>query len=365
LYVLILYAYAVRIGVTGEVPKNLVSPMVVAAGLLAAAAIVLCDPRVDETSALRYLRWAPVIFIPLGALGIWAILPRIEQYGWTIFRLLRLEVLVVLMLLAVAGSYMFVRRRTFPLWEIAVTFAITALVAVVGPGSALVISKRDQQQRLARALDAAVGPLAVPPSRMDTTRRLVPGATFDQINNTASYLRREFGEEALRAALPPQAQNDLAMQDLARYYHLQRAEPRPGPMGLFARLTPGTAVQADSSTTVHRIMFNRERAVPAAGLPVTADSGKLSITLPDEVLTVNVQDVLSAARAPGDPRGGVLGNNAALPVLNAEGQRRGTLILLELSTRPDSSAAPIAHLDALLLLKSLTLPANGPPARGR
>ena len=360
LYVLILYAYAIRIGVTGEVPKNLMSPMVVAAGLLAAAAIVLCDPRVDESSALRHLRWAPVVFLPLGALGVWAIMPRIEQYGWTIFRLLRLELLVVLMLLAVAGSYLFWRRRTFPLWEIAVTFAITALVAVVGPGSALAISKRDQQQRLLRAINAAGVPLSVPPVKIDRTRRLVPGATFDQINNTAFYLRRQFGEEALREVLPEHARTDLALQDLAEHFHLRRAEPRPGPMGLFARLNPGTPVQADSGMTAYRITFNRgDRAVPVPGPTVTADSSTLNIALPAEILTVSVRDVLAAARSPGDSRGGMFSSNSALPVFNSAGERRGTLIPLELSTRPDSAGALIGHLDALLLLKAAAA-ANGP-----
>ena len=353
LYVAILYAYAIRIGITHEVPKNLVSPMVVAAGILAAAAIVLCDPRVDEPSALRYLRWAPAVFLPLGVLGIWAITPRISQYGWTIFRLLRVELLVVLVLLAAAGAFMVWRRRPFPLWEVAVTFAITAAVAVIGPWSTLAISKRDQQRRLTGAFDRAGVNLGVPPSPIDTARRVIPGPTYDQINNTAMYLRREYGDAAFRQVLPAHARTDLALADLPGYYHLRRSEPRPGPAGSFARLGGGTIVEADSSTTARRITYNQgaPRNEPEAPL-VTADQSSLRIALGTDILTVSVSDVLAAMHPPGDSRGVQLASNAAVPVRDISGKRRGTLVLLEVSTSGDTTLTRIAHLDALLLLKN-------------
>lgn len=87
-YYVILYAYVVRIFITQEIPKNLVSPLVLAAGGLAALGLLLFDPRPAARGIGRWLRIAPALFLPLAPLGAWALLQRTGQYGLTEFRLI-------------------------------------------------------------------------------------------------------------------------------------------------------------------------------------------------------------------------------------------------------------------------------------
>ena len=129
-YTAILYAYAVRVAVTGEVPKNLLSPLVIGAGALWLLLAFLIEPirgdadaerpgqERDEaestaakapaeapgsTALTRLARWLPQLSSPC-SLGIWAVVVRIQQYGWTEFRYVRLAVLAALVVLAAAGT---------------------------------------------------------------------------------------------------------------------------------------------------------------------------------------------------------------------------------------------------------------------
>jgi 4-amino-4-deoxy-L-arabinose transferase-like glycosyltransferase len=152
IYGAILYAYVIRIGITGEVPKNLVSPMVLAAGGLAALALLLFDPRPERGPADRALRWAPPLFLPLSVLGAAAILMRVDQYGWTEFRLLRLLLLLVMAGLAAAASLLLVRRRRFPLHVMLLVLAAALVLTASGPWGAVAVARRSQQARLDTAL---------------------------------------------------------------------------------------------------------------------------------------------------------------------------------------------------------------------
>src|SRR5690606_39228449 len=85
-YSVILSAYVVRIFITQEIPKNLVSPLVLAAGGIAALGLLLFDPRPAARGVNRWLRIAPALFLPLVPLGMWALVLRTNQYGLTEFR---------------------------------------------------------------------------------------------------------------------------------------------------------------------------------------------------------------------------------------------------------------------------------------
>lgn len=206
LYGLILYAYVVRILVTGEVPKNLVSPMVLAAGGLAALALLLFDPKPGRGGLARLLRLAPPLFLPLVPLGAWALVMRVNQYGWTEFRAVRIIVLGALAVLAVAATFQLVRRRPFALHVAPVGLAAVFLLAGIGPWSALAISRDSQQDRLESALtrvDIPPGDTAYAPVRPDEqeAERVVPAATYEQIRSSARYLASHFGPDALPPVL--------------------------------------------------------------------------------------------------------------------------------------------------------------------
>ena len=101
LYYAIVYAYALRIAVARELPTNLVSPLVLVSGVVAVLALMLFDPQRESTGgthvsapgdpgvsnqgpargAVHALRLVPPLFIPLGALGLWALAIRVRLDG--------------------------------------------------------------------------------------------------------------------------------------------------------------------------------------------------------------------------------------------------------------------------------------------
>lgn len=196
LYFAILYAYALRIAITGELPKNLVSPMVLAAGVLGLGALLLFDPRPEGGGLARALRLAPVLFLPLTALGAWAILQRIDQYGWTEFRVMRTVAIAALAALAGAAAWQLLRRRAFALHVVPMALAIVFVLSAAGPWSAPAISRRSQVQRLDDALARArvTGEIT---AAQRANPRTIPAELYDQIQGSTYYLLSHFGRESL------------------------------------------------------------------------------------------------------------------------------------------------------------------------
>ena len=158
IYLTILYAYALKVLATGELPKNLVSPLVIAAGMIGFVGAVLLEPvhGDDEHRGLSLLiRWMPALLLPLLPLAFWAVLERLGQYGWTEFRYLRVVILGVLSVLAVLGTVSLARRGPPLMSTIPAVLATALLLAAIGPWGALAVSKRDQTARLRAALAEA------------------------------------------------------------------------------------------------------------------------------------------------------------------------------------------------------------------
>lgn len=201
-YLLIVYAYAVRMLVTGEVPSNLISPVVLGAGALTLAATLLVEPlhRQDDDVALtRFVRALPLALLPLTWLALWAVLIRVGQYGWTEFRYLRVLAILLLGAFALAGSWRLMRRRLPPLAALPPFVASALVIAAIGPLSAPAVSYRSQHARLAALIVTARGP-----RRVDAPAPVAP-EVFADITSTARYLSDHFGEPALDPFLAPGA----------------------------------------------------------------------------------------------------------------------------------------------------------------
>lgn len=341
LYFLILFVYAIRILITGELPKNLVSPMVLAAGLLTALAAVLFDPAPgDSRTGPRILRAAPVFFIPLVPLGFWALFLRIDEYGWTEFRLLRVLLLLLLLALAVAAVVQVVRRRAFQIRVIPLLLGISFALAAAGPWSVLALARRDQQQRLRAALhEAQVDPTALIAG--DTTRlRTVPRDVYDRINDVGWYLYHHFGPDALPAAVPPDMMD--RGRGLADYLALAPAAGADSlPAFVHASLPTNVAVRTGQGTVYRVHIMNRP--MQAMREPLVLDvAGGLQVRI-DSVLP---RPSYSRER----PRGQRLAA-VALPVTDARGTRRGELIVFEASVQQRRDSMQIQQLDGVVILR--------------
>jgi hypothetical protein len=353
LYYLILYAYAIRIAVVGELPKNLVSPMVIAAGLLAGAALLLFDAEREEGARMSALRLAPPLFLPLAVLGIWSLGPRIAQYGWTEFRVGRFVLLIALLLLALTGSVLVVQRRRIPLLYIPLTLSLAFLFTALGPFSALAVSRRSQQQHMRMALAEAGLPTAEAGAQPTSAGRAVPVATYERINSISQYLKTHFGESALAPMLAAQARTPEALTDLSAHFGLVR-QPAPGQrMPFFGSLPPDARLELDGARLARRVIYPITSTDTL--ITVRADSaGLITITVAQDTLGAHIGPVLEGLTSSrGEPV--LRPESAALPVLGAAGNRRGTLIVFSINGERSAGNIRISHLDGLLLLDSVAV----------
>jgi Domain of unknown function (DUF4153) len=202
IYLLILYAYAAKVAATGELPRNLVSPLVIAAGLIGLLGALLLEPvhADDEHRGVSLLvRALPALLLPLVPLALWALGARLGEYGWTEFRYVRVAAVVAIGILAVLGTMRLMRRRPPLFATIPAVFTAVLLLGAVGPWSAPALSRRDQTARLRGALaDARVDPRRL--GGGDTL--LVDSAAYERIDGGARYLVQAHGVRALRRVLP-------------------------------------------------------------------------------------------------------------------------------------------------------------------
>lgn len=370
LYYLILYAYVVRIFVTGEIPKNLVSPMVLAAAGLGALALLLFDPRPAGGGIARWLRLAPPLFLPLAPLGAWALLVRIDQYGWTEFRVIRLLALGALAGLAVAATVQLVRRRPFALHLAPLSLAALLLLGAIGPWSALALSRRSQHARLVSALER----VDVPPqdstyaaTRTDTAAapRIIDGELYEQIRSSAQYLAGHFGADALPPVLHRLAARAEGPRWLDYAAELGLQADRTTAEGRFAlggSLPYSTPLQLQSGTAYRVEWMGGERAPDVArqirdargGAWVTLhDSTQVALHIAERVLYADMTALVDVLRrTAGTPRGSELPPaQAVLPVTDTTGAEQGQLVVWHLWAESDSAGLQIGRLEGLVVVQ--------------
>jgi hypothetical protein len=351
LYYAILYAYTVRIVLTGEVPKNLVSPMVIAAGVLAALALFLFDPRSREAGWSRMLRAAPPLFLPLAVLGVYAVTLRVGQYGWTEFRLLRLIVLAALGLLAAAGTVETLGRRRFTLYVAPLAGAGLLFLAAIGPWGVPALARASQQARLDAALrEAGVDPAATAPTAA-LEERTVPHEVYRDIGSTAGYLARSHGVAALPPALAVHTASREDIPDLAARLGLRSEPAPPDPdRGTSASLARGTEVRLDGAT-VYRVVFTSGSRADTGHLSVVPGTTLLRVSVTGETLTADFGPLAETLYAgPGGGRAELPPDAAHLVLRDNAGSRRGTLIVLDVSLQGERGVPSVRHLEGLLLL---------------
>lgn len=345
IYLVILYVYAARIIVTGELPKNLVSPMVIAAGLLSLLALVLFDPPV-EGSGTRWLRYPPLLILPLAPLGFWALFMRFDDYGWTEFRLLRMVALVAVLLLAVVMAARVIRRRPFPLRAIPGALAVALLLSAVGPWNVMAVSRRDQQKRLVSALTESGVDVRATPNPQDTVKRGVPSSQYNQIVDLSSYLHSHFGAEAVTAVVPAYQEAGPEHFDLAMYFGLRSMFSDSVGRNMFARFGGDQPAELTGGQA-----YRVEIPVGDARQPRAWTGGdSLYIQVGADTLRVDFAPAFAFTQDVARPRANPNQDMKALPVLDGSGSRRGDLILLEVNLTEAKGKRGFPRIDAILMV---------------
>lgn len=220
IYSLILWAYVARILLTGEVPANVVSPLLMGAGVLGVLATLVAEPDARAAAphlSTRIVRAFPAYFLPLVPVAAYALWIRVGQYGWTESRWLRAMLLVALTAFAVDALARWIRRLPLPQSSAVLIFLVVTALATVGPLSMSAVSKRSQSRLLLQELaqmgyiageplDAARVAAADAAFRTPATDPLpglwrVPNTLSGQIRDRLRWLQNHHGTAAMQAVV--------------------------------------------------------------------------------------------------------------------------------------------------------------------
>ena len=146
LYLVILICYEAKILVTLSLPVGWVSYLVLAFAITGILSFLLVHPIANENGNLwmrTFNRWFYFLLIPLLGLLFWAILYRINLYGFTHERY---YVLLLSIWLAVIVAYFLIQKQP-KIKFIPISMCIAGLFSIVGPQSADSVSKYSQLSR--------------------------------------------------------------------------------------------------------------------------------------------------------------------------------------------------------------------------
>jgi hypothetical protein len=167
----ILAAYEVWALARAELPRNMLSPLVIGAGAVGSlcSLVIVAIARQPAAGVLapaerhpwmtawpvRVARAFPLALLALAPMACWALAVRIDDLGLTPLRVVRLYALIALVVIAAAGSLRYLRRRPPLGWQVPAIAAALAMVAAIGPLGLVPMSLRSQATRLDAMLTQA------------------------------------------------------------------------------------------------------------------------------------------------------------------------------------------------------------------
>ncbi|MFH6992241.1 DUF4153 domain-containing protein [Flavobacterium sp. FlaQc-48] len=146
LYLVILICYEVKILITLSLPVGWVSYLVLVFAIFGILSFLLVHPIATETNNLwmrTFNRWFYFLLIPLLGLLFWAILYRVNLYGFTHERY---YVLLLSIWLSIVVAYFLIQKNP-KIKFIPISLCIGGLFSILGPQSADSISKNSQLSR--------------------------------------------------------------------------------------------------------------------------------------------------------------------------------------------------------------------------
>ena len=343
-YTAILYAYMVRIAFLAEVPQNLVSPLVLAAGAMWLAGAIALEPfhwLEEPPVAARIIRFFPWLAVPLVGLGMWALWLRVDQYGWTEFRHIRMVALAGLLALAITGIARRLKGRPPVLKEIPITMVALLVFAATGPWGAVGTALRSQTDRVpelvARAEAEAVG---------DAARLGVTDAEQD-LAEVVRYLRDHFGAEAPETHVPAPLLARLDSLNLL-WGGPMRDEDRARMRQVYANANLADGIPNVPAGTLFRFSAFDRRPVPTGGDDLRAflEGLRIRVVRGDATYVADLTPLVDAppfrdagGRA-GDADGrlptptsnvNLVGDQAIVALVDASGEGAGVLVLESLA----------------------------------
>lgn len=198
LYLIILYAYELKIIINWNWPKGWVSQLVLWFSVVGILSMLLLWPQREQTEnrwIRNYIKWFFRALIPLVVMLFLAITERIGDYGITINRYL---VIALASGLALVTIY-FVLSRKKDIRLIPIILCIIALFSAYGPWNAFAVARHSQQTRLEKLL---VANGIYSNGAITAATKEIPPEQNQEMSSIVSYLAQNHGVMAFSRWLP-------------------------------------------------------------------------------------------------------------------------------------------------------------------
>lgn len=215
----ILVIYEIVVLARGELPRNLLSPLIIGAGFtgflctlvivsiqgeaVGSGTLSPADPhRWARRHSIRLARAFPPVLLVLLPMAAWALSVRIDQHGFTPFRVARMMALVCLGGMSLLGTVRWLRGRMALTWEVPLCVIVFALATAFGPVSAVKLSIDSQIHRLEQNLvKAGITRRDVAAEKVTPATHLVEFELYWEIYDGVRTVAELGGEPAIRRVL--------------------------------------------------------------------------------------------------------------------------------------------------------------------
>lgn len=381
-YLGILSAYELYVVTSGHMPKNMLSPLLIGsgvAGLLCAMLVELMRADADASAAPTALRTAagvgvevaprpfmetlrgamlvsrvvPVVLIVLLPLAFFALLARVEQYGWTPFRVVRMNMLLGLFTLSVWGSVRLVRQKQALFREIPLVLAGLSLVAAVGPLSARNVSLHSQTARVERML--AAHNITLPVHKALDTPITLDADAYDDLHTALEDMGRAFGADVRTQALGPAfaSSSRWLNRDLRPLLGVDRARRA---IETTTHNWPSAWVTLPDGTQLARPRYYRGILPGQAQLDRMDETGDVVLRL--AAAGCEDQELRATLPTPADDE--TQSAPRLLPLLNRAGAIRGHIALTDHTYHRRGDDVPFLNMDGWTVLLKPGIAVDGP-----
>lgn len=191
-YIVILYAYLVKILLQWELPNGWVANLVLSFSIAGILSLLLLYP-IQEEDGKKWIqlfsKWYYRALIPLLVLLFFSIWVRISEYGVTINRFFVATLGVWLTL--IVGYFIFSKVKSIKLVPISLTAFV--IVSAVGPFSAMNVSERSQINRLLEITEAHNIEL---PTSSNSSVSMLSDSTIAEVQSIVNYVIDNHGVKA-------------------------------------------------------------------------------------------------------------------------------------------------------------------------
>ena len=202
-YVAILLAYEIKILIEWDLPKGLVSNLILGYAVFGILSLLLIYPirNLEENKWLKtYSKSFYFLLIPLLFLLIWAVAARVNDYGITEQRYF---LIVLALWLGFITAYFLLSKRQ-DIRIIPISLCLVTLFTVYGPQGAFSVSKVSQLNQL-KTLFAKYGSFR--DSDLQPLTKPIDSVDRDRMVNVLTYLINRHGSNSIQKLIPAKLDN--------------------------------------------------------------------------------------------------------------------------------------------------------------